>query len=135
MEYWDKKKIMFVYGSLRKGFSNHYLMEESVQNKNLGGSFIRGYKLYSLRVIPTIKYSGNPQDKVFVEKYSLIEPCFEKIDRMEQGAGYTPFEVVDNEGVKGIIYIYQGKVEEKNRIESGLWKKEYEKIIVEEPKK
>jgi len=63
--------------------------------RNLEVSFISGYKLYSLRVIPAIKKSTSPKDKVFVEKYSVIEPCFEKVDMFEKEANYSPIEVED----------------------------------------
>lgn len=129
-----KKKTMFVYGSLKEGFLNHNLIGEVSQNKKMGKGFVRGFKLYALHIIPALKKSGNKDDRVLVEKYNLIEPCFDMIDEMEKRAGYIPVEVGDNEGVKGTIYVYQGKVKEEKYIKNGIWSKNFEKMIVEEPK-
>ena len=133
MENKVKTKVMFVYGSLKEGFLNHQLIEEITSNKKLGTGFVRGYKLYSLYVTPAIKPS-DIEDRVFVEKYALTEPCFNRIDRMEQKAGYSPVVVVDNDGVKGTIYVYNLAVKNEKHIPRGVWTKDCEKIIVEEPK-
>lgn len=129
-----KKKTMFVYGSLKEGFLNHHLIGEIPLNKKMGKGFVRGFKLYALHIIPALKKSGDKDDRVLIEKYNLIEPCFEMIDEMEKRAGYIPVEVEDNEGVKGTIYVFQGEVKQENHIPRGVWSKNFEKMIVEEPK-
>ncbi len=120
-------KNMFVYGSLKKGFFNHSLISENPRNRFIRKGFIEGYKLYLLWSYPGIKPSSNA-DKVYVELYSLSDEVFERIDRMEKGAGYTAVEVEDDEGEKGILYVYNGEVKENNLVPFGQWTKENEKI-------
>jgi len=122
-------KNMFVYGSLKKGFFNHFLIEDNPRNKLIRKASISGYKLYLLWSHPGIKPSIK-EDKIFVELYNLTDEVFSKIDKMEQQAGYTPVEAEDDEGNKGIVYVYDREVGEENIISFGKWTKEDEKLKI-----
>lgn len=122
-------KNMFVYGSLKKGFFNHPLISENPRNKFIRKGVVEGYKLYALWSYPCIK-PATQNDKVYVELYSLSEEVFERIDRMERQAGYTPVEVEDDEGKAGIIYVYDNEVNENNLVQFGQWTKDNEKLKV-----
>lgn len=123
---------VFIYGSLKKGFFNHSLIEEYPKNKFIRKGFVEGYELYLLWSYPGIKPSSQ-NDKLYVELYSLTDEVFEVIDRMERLAGYTPTEVEDDEGNKGVIYVYDREVNKDNIISSGNWTKNDEKLkIIEE---
>lgn len=129
-------KNMFVYGSLKKGFFNHSLIEENPRNRFIRKGFIKGYNLYLLWSYPGVKPSSSSEDKVFVELYSLTDEVFEKIDKMEQKANYTSIKVIDDGGKEGILYIYNGKFKEKNKVIFGNWTKDHEKLkIVSENEK
>ncbi len=120
---------MFVYGSLKKGFFNHSLIDENPRNRFLRKGFVEGYKLYLLWSYPGIKAAAS-ENKLYVELYSLTDEVFDRIDRMEKMAGYTPVEVEDDGGKKGIIYVYNGEVEEKNFVPYGNWTKDNEKLKI-----
>lgn len=122
-------KNMFVYGSLKKGFFNHFLIEENPRNKLIRKASINGYKLYLLWSYPAIK-SASKDDKIFVELYSLSDEVFDRIDNMEQRANYIPVEVEDDEGNIGIIYKYNGDVNKERIISSGNWTKDDEKLKI-----
>lgn len=122
-------KDMFVYGSLKKGFFNHSLIEANPRNKLIRKGFVVGYNLYALWSYPGVKPASS-KDKVFVELYSLSDEVFDRIDRMERVAGYTPVEVEDDAGKKGIIYIYNGEVKEENIVSFGNWAKDNEKLKI-----
>ena len=122
-------KNVFVYGSLKKGFFNHSLISENPRNRLIRKGFIEGYKLYLLWSYPGIKASDNAE-KLYVELYSLTDEVFEMIDKMEQSAGYTPIEVEDDGGKKGILYVYNGNVNEDNLIRFGNWTKDDEKMKI-----
>jgi len=122
-------KNMFVYGSLKKGHFNHYLIDENPRNRFIRKGFVEGYNLYLLWSYPGIK-PGLSSDKVYVELYSLSEEVYDRIDKMEKSAGYTSVEVEDDEGKSGTIYVYNGEVDEKNLIPFGQWTKEDEKLKI-----
>lgn len=122
-------KNVFIYGSLKKGFFNHSLIEENSRNKFIKKGFIEGYKLYILRSYPAIK-SSSQRERVYVELYSLTDEVFELTDKMEKRAGYSSVEVEDEEGKCGIIYVYDKEVDENNLIASGNWTKDNEKLEI-----
>lgn len=120
---------MFAYGSLKKGFFNHSLISENPRNRFIRKGFVEGYRLYNLWSYPGVKPSSN-EDKVYVELYSLSDEVFERIDRMERMAGYTPIEVEDDDGKKGTLYVYDREIEEKFFIPFGNWTKDNEKLKI-----
>ena len=122
-------KNVFVYGSLKKKFFNHSLISENPRNRLIRKGFIEGYKLYLLWSYPGIKASANAE-KLYVELYSITDEVFDMIDKMEQSAGYTSIETEDDGGKKGILYVYNGDVNENNLIYSGNWTKEDEKMKI-----
>ena len=75
-----KEYILFVYGSLKRGFGNHRLMTDAVY---LGPGVIEGYDMYSLRYFPAI-VEGN--DEVYGELYKVSEKELAAIDELE---GYS----------------------------------------------
>lgn len=124
-------KNVFVYGSLKKGFFNHSLIDENPRNRLIRKGFVTGYKLYLLWSYPGIK-PASPEDKIFVELYSLTDEVFERIDRLERGANYTTVKVEDDAGKEGLLYVYNGEVKEENLVPSGNWTKENEKLKITE---
>jgi len=122
-------KNMFVYGSLKKGFFNHSLIDDNPRNRLIKKGFIDGYKLYLLWSYPGIK-SSSTGERLYVELYSLSDEVFDRIDKMERSAGYTPVEVKDNDGKIGVIYVYDRAVDDKNIICSGDWTKDNEKLKI-----
>lgn len=122
-------KNMFVYGSLKKGFFNYSLIDENPRNRFIRKGYVEGYNLYLLWSYPGIK-PASQDNKVYVELYSLSDEVFERIDRMERNAGYTPVEAEDDEGKKGTIYVYNGEVNEVNLVPFGQWTKDDEKLKI-----
>lgn len=110
---------ILVYGSLRKGEYNYEYFKEGLEYVKTVQ--IPNYKLYSLGSYPGIKKSNGNNIicdlmKVTDEKYG------NSIDRMELGAGYSS-TLVDIEGVKAILYPYEGSVREEDLVDSGDWSK------------
>lgn len=79
------KKIA-VYGSLKKGFFNHYRLERE-DALPLGKVVLRGFTLHSLGYYPAV-VPGEEKDLVAAELYGVSEEVFESLKRMEEGAGY-----------------------------------------------
>ncbi len=75
-------KTIFIYGSLRKGRYNHYVIKDA---EFLGQSVMYGWDLYSLGNYPAIVKGDG---RVVIEAYRVTDEQYERIDWMEEGAGY-----------------------------------------------
>ncbi len=71
-----------VYGTLRKGQSNHYCLGDS---KLLGTCYLEGFSMVSLGYFPAIDY--DPKGKVVVEVYEADKEAEARCNRLE---GYVP---------------------------------------------
>lgn len=121
----DKNTIFFLYGSLRKGFQNHDLIQDKALFK--GKAKIMGYRLYSLGSYPAIYPSNRQDDYVFGELYQIQdEDVIKRMHRMEIGAGYKLVKekcYIDEKNTMTVAF-YQYKdatVTRNKRIESGDW--------------
>lgn len=124
-------KIIFVYGSLKKGYYNHvhYLSDAGF----IGEGIIKGYDMYSLGKFPAIVKG---QGRVYGELYRVTEVGLDGIDMLESYCSETDSGLyvrreVEVRTVAGIIkadaYIWGEDVNAlKNRceyIEEGNWEK------------
>lgn len=117
------KKLIAVYGTLRKGCGNH---QHFLRNAEFKGEFATEpvYSLYTLGGFPGLKEDGNTS--VQMEVYEVTPEEAVLIDSLE---GYTPGrtphfydkkEIETPWGTAG-VYIYVRDILEKNLIESGDW--------------
>lgn len=115
---------ILVYGSLRKGeYNNPYFNMEYVKTFELPG-----FKMYSLGYYPGIKESNKKTDKIVVDHFRVTPESFRRITNMELSAGYSLKKVnVNNKDYW--IYIYNGYVNEEDRVKDGDWCKYRRKII------
>ncbi len=118
-----KKTLIAVYGSLRKGMGNDYLLSTS---KYLGEFQTKPeFSLYSLGYYPGLKTNGNTS--VTMEVYAVDDTVAEKVDRLE---GYTPggnntfYDKIPIETPYGeaSVYIYVNDIPQERLVESGDWK-------------
>ncbi len=109
-----------VYGSLRKNEFNYNRMidnygEESIIYEKTVE--IDGYNLYSLGSYPGVKHG---EGKLTVDVLLVEENCYNIIFNMERNANYShSFVNIDNKSC--MIFVYNGKVNEKNLVKSGNW--------------
>jgi gamma-glutamylcyclotransferase (GGCT)/AIG2-like uncharacterized protein YtfP len=111
-------KIIFVYGTLKKGEFNHFMLKKD--SKFVGNCEIDGYTLYDTgRGYPAAVKSEN--DKIEGELYEVSEENFERITRMELGANYT-IDVVDKKD--SLVFLFwMRKIYITNRMKQigSLW--------------
>lgn len=82
------KTLLFVYGSLRKGMYNHYLLERN--SLQIATARIKGFSLYSLGSYPAIQECDDEDSFVCGEIYDVGSlRTYEQIDMMELGARYS----------------------------------------------
>lgn len=118
------KKLICVYGSLRRGMGNHRLLEKST----FLGEFYTNpeYELYDLGSFPGVKTNGNTS--ILTEVFEVNDYESDRVDSLEgykEGIKPTFYDkiYIDTPFGKAGMYIYMGKVYEPNKIESGDWVK------------
>jgi gamma-glutamylcyclotransferase (GGCT)/AIG2-like uncharacterized protein YtfP len=122
-----------VYGSLRQGFHNYGLLENS---KYLGTFKTKPvFTMLSLRAFPGLILDGNTS--IVIEVYEVDEKVFSRLDSLE---GYPSFYnriQIPVEGIEGSAWIYYLNSKDRRYseeiVECGDWKeymdkKEYHKI-------
>ena len=118
-------KEIWVYGSLRKGEFNNYLLKNS---EYIGKGIVEGFKMYSLGSYPFVYQTNNKDDTIVVEGYKTDIETYNLIERMERLAGYTKVDVVisaDTE-IIGEIYKIDNLIRYYDKVVSGDWVAEKE---------
>jgi gamma-glutamylcyclotransferase (GGCT)/AIG2-like uncharacterized protein YtfP len=92
-------KLIAVYGSLKSGHYNHYLLGEA---RFLGETTVRG-TLYSMGAYPALAESGDKE--YHAEVYEVPDEEYERIRRMELGAGYIEKEKVWKGSTVTVFYV------------------------------
>lgn len=120
------KKLIAVYGSLRKNLHNHYYIENA---KYLGEFKTEPlFSLYNLGSFPGLKENGNTS--ITMEIYEVNEQESKNVDSLEGYSKNIPatfYDKIDIETPYGIAstYIYVNNISEDRLVESGDWKEFY----------
>ena len=72
--------LVFVYGTLLKGLSNHGYLANA---QYLGKKIVHGLKMYNLGPFPACVKSGNNHDFVHGELYQVDDATLNMLDRLE----------------------------------------------------
>lgn len=119
-----------VYGSLRKGLSNHGI----ISDEKLVGTFDSKpvYTMYSVHeYYPALMTDGLTSVKM--EVYEITEEAFDKVNRLEgyisEGNRSNLYnrESIDTPYGKAFVYIYNQSIAGLHAVSSGDWKK-YKKV-------
>lgn len=115
--------ILFTYGTLKKGFKNHKLIENS---KYIDTGKIVGFDLYDLGPFPGIKEGT---EEVFGEIYEIDRETLKRIDRLEsEGILYnreTVDVVTEDSHLTAMTYILNIDVNNTKRIHRE-WRSSYD---------
>lgn len=103
----ENKKLIAVYGTLRKGFGNHRLIE----NADYLGTFNTPpiYNMYSLGGFPGLKKNG--ETSIIMEVYAVNKEEASNVDSLEgYTEGQTPYfydkEYIETPWGTAGVYIY-----------------------------
>ena len=109
---------VFVYGTLREGEANAYLLKEAVK---LGdGCLSSGYILYDLKAYPAA-IASRSGTSLFGEVYQINEGILRDLDQLEEyPVEYDRVEVETAYG-RAWIYLYNQPVVGLPVIEEGDW--------------
>ncbi|MGF1681979.1 gamma-glutamylcyclotransferase family protein [Photobacterium minamisatsumaniensis] len=109
---------VFVYGTLRKGESNHHLL---VRETYIGRCQVNnGYRLYNLGDYPAI-ISAEPSLPITGEVYEVSDDVMAELDRLEECPVLYLRALVKTEFGQAWIYIYTRPVERFPVINHGDW--------------
>ena len=105
-----KTRLIASYGSLRQ---NHYNYDRFKQAFGDGFNYVKtssilGYNLFDLGSYPGLKVAEDKDTRVIIDVLEVSEECFNRIEMMEHGAGYSTITVEDAEtGDKYLAYLYE----------------------------
>ena len=112
-------KRVFVYGTLKNGFSNFHVMQRAGA-VYVGDSVIDRYDMYDLGAFPAVVQTGQPH-LVYGEVYDVEDMT--PLDYLE---GYPDFydreEVMTSYGYAWVYYLRE-EPEKCPRIRNGIWEK------------
>lgn len=118
----NETKILAFYGSLRQGMYNFEAFSKSYDMKVLRRNLrIGGYTMYDLGYYPCITEGGQ---SIVVDLVEVTQECFEHIDQMERGAGYTPKPISIGDYGECYIYVYRRKPNTR-LVHDGDWVKHF----------
>lgn len=117
--------LIAVYGTLKKGNHNHYLLNGS---KYLGKEVINGFLMYSLGGFPCVVKNNNKS--IHCEIYEVDDKTLSNIYRLEGYSGERNssenwYDTVDVETKFGLAELFYFKNEPRNNygiISDGIWK-------------
>jgi gamma-glutamylcyclotransferase (GGCT)/AIG2-like uncharacterized protein YtfP len=116
------RHYLFVYGTLKRGGSRHWILQDF---PFLGRAKVKGFVLYDLGPYPAMTVGDGV---VYGEVYEVSEEVIKALDFVE-GAPYLYrrelIEVVFENGfsLKAWTYTYNGDVKGFPRVEDGEWKR------------
>lgn len=131
----DKEnKLVAVYGSLRKGMHNHYILEKSEYIGSFNSELM--FTMYNVNDrYPAVINEGS--NSIVMEVFSASKEVQKKLDYLE---GYSPNfkksdnyynkEIIETPYGKAFIYFFNNDYSKLEKIESGDWSswiKNYEK--------
>ncbi|MBE95120.1 gamma-glutamylcyclotransferase [Marinobacter sp.] len=116
------KHIVAVYGSLKRGYSNHHLLEKACY---IGADTLTSLTLYDLGPYPGAL--AKPSEGVKVEVYAVNDPLLATLDRLEdydskarKTSLYLREKVHTCHG-QAWVYLYNRPVRNDQRIARGIW--------------
>ena len=131
----NKKQLVAVYGSLRKGLHNHSLLADSEYIGEYTTDPI--YDMYSVSGgFPGLVLHGSTS--IHMEVYSVTEQVAKDLDRLEgyrvggESTNHYNKISIDTPFGKASLYIYNHSTKSMVKVESGNWVsfKEYVKTLM-----
>ncbi len=114
-------QIVFVYGTLRKGESNHYLLKDA---HYLGESSVHGYEMHTPHFSYPYIRPNKLSNRVVVEIYAVDNSQFEKLDMLEgYPTHYDRVKVKCSHKIEGWVYYSDRENPRTTIIEGGDWVK------------
>lgn len=112
-----------VYGSLRKGLSNHSVIEKS---RLLGFDFVEGFSMYPINKSNGFPFAlqDNSENSIKVEVYEINnESTKMRLDSLEGYPSFYDRVIIDTEFGKCWIYVLNMEKDTSSMVSISDWKK------------
>lgn len=109
---------LFVYGTLKRGFGNNRLLEDS--------EYIKDATLAEAVMVSLVNFPGviKGQGEVKGEIWEVRQEDWPRLDRLEGHPNFYKREIVEtSEGQAWCYYLNARNAENRPRVTSGVWKK------------
>lgn len=119
----NTQHLLAVYGTLRKGYGNHRLLNGArfIRDQWLAGFIMCGTS------IPFVFSSRLPGQEIKIEIYEVDQKTLERIDRLEGHPNWYRREMVETDVGRAWIYLVQEDgVRHMPIIKSGDWETDWE---------
>lgn len=115
-----ERSVIFVYGTLKSGFSNHHYLDGS--NCLGAGRTVEKYGLYVEGIPFVVRHEH--VSHICGELYSINAATLNKLDSLENHPGWynrQEVEVVTNEGKQVTAWLYFYPEKRGNLVKSGIY--------------
>jgi gamma-glutamylcyclotransferase (GGCT)/AIG2-like uncharacterized protein YtfP len=118
--------FLFVYGTLRHN-SPHIMAQFLASKANFLGKGKTQGQLFNLGPYPGLVPSSLVDDQVCGDVFEVTDPqkTLERLDRYEGNVyerSLTNVVLENGQTLQAWVFYYRGKVEETQRIQSGIWR-------------
>jgi gamma-glutamylcyclotransferase (GGCT)/AIG2-like uncharacterized protein YtfP len=116
---------LFVYGTLKSGFTNRYARQLRREARLLGSAHMPG-RLYRVHWYPGLRPARSPEEVVAGELYRLRQPSktLKVLDEYEQNyrRQLWPACLETGQVIRAWVYVYKRRLLEGRYIPSGTWR-------------
>lgn len=84
-----------VYGSLKRGFSNHFLLMNDYSEYYTSGTTDSGYSMFSLGGFPGVVRDKESDNKIFIEIYKINSNILSNLDLLESNGSFYTRELIN----------------------------------------
>lgn len=114
---------LFVYGTLKKGFRAHDILERQSAVFLKEARTIPQYQLYEINWFPGMVIDELTPGGVRGELYLVTQECLDRLDAYEGAPDlFRRHEVELDDGSTAISYLFNKEFVGKSRIEDGFWR-------------
>jgi gamma-glutamylcyclotransferase (GGCT)/AIG2-like uncharacterized protein YtfP len=111
--------LVAVYGSLRKGFGNHRVLERN-EAQILSTERIGGFKMFSMGAFPFIQ-PASEEDMITIEVYAVPITGLPDLDRLEGYPSFYNRKLVQTSKGQAWIYFIENERGGYQQVHDGDW--------------
>ena len=113
---------LFCYGTLKRGFRAHHLLESQNAIFVKKAKTASKYQLYRINWFPGMIIDDTQESGVQGEVFSVTDECMERLDQYEGAPDlFRRHNVELDDGTYAVTYLFNKDFSDKQKIEEGEW--------------